>query len=74
MLRFFVTFIVLLAVLHQSLFRQLGFVDAVSSLERGNPYWGADIARIFLWVNAGAFLSSWPVALGLRRPVGEILG
>jgi len=30
-------------------------------------------AMIFLWVNLGAFLSSLPVAAGLRQPVGEIL-
>ncbi len=30
-------------------------------------------AGILLWVNAGAFLSSLPVAAGLRQPVGEIL-
>ncbi len=30
-------------------------------------------AMVFLWVNFGAFLSSLPVAAGLRQPVGEIL-
>jgi len=28
---------------------------------------------VFLWVNLGSLLSSLPVAVGLRKQVGEVL-
>jgi hypothetical protein len=31
------------------------------------------LAPVFLALNAGAFLSSLPVAIALRRPVGLVL-
>jgi hypothetical protein len=64
--------IVVLASVHQSLFGLLGFSNSV--LTGGSaPYWSNEVLAVFLWVNIGAFLSSIPVALGLRRQVGQIL-
>jgi hypothetical protein len=62
--------IVVLATFHQSVFGLLGFSKAVLAI---TPYWSAEILAIFVWVNIGAFLSSLPVAFGLRRQVGQIL-
>jgi hypothetical protein len=64
--------IFLLASVHQSLFGLLGFSKTVL-LGGTTPYWSPEILAVFLWVNIGAFLSSIPVALGLRRQVGQIL-
>jgi hypothetical protein len=64
--------IALLASVHQSLFGLLGFSNAV--LAGGPaPYFSAEVLAVFAWVNIGAFLSSLPVAFGLRRQVGQIL-
>lgn len=63
----------LISMFHKELFGALGFSGAVLDLKHGSPYWGMEVALIFICVNAGAFLSSLPVAVGLRRPVGEIL-
>jgi hypothetical protein len=63
----------LIAGLHQQIFGALGFPPSVLDLHQTNPYWSAEIALIFLCVNLGAFLSSLPVAFGLRRPVGVLL-
>lgn len=63
----------LVAALHHTLFGALGFPRAVLHLSEANPYWSYEMALILLWVNVGAFLSSLPVAVGLRRPVGAIL-
>ena len=61
-----------LAVFHSQIFRALGLESGLATAA-GNPYLSWEIALIFIWVNVGAFLSSLPVAHGLRRPVGTIL-
>ncbi|MEW6156498.1 MAG: hypothetical protein AB1813_03660 [Verrucomicrobiota bacterium] len=58
---------------HSEIFGTLGFPRAVLDLTHGNPYWSPETALILLCVNIGAFLSSLPVAIGLRKPVGAIL-
>jgi hypothetical protein len=65
--------ILLLACFHSQLFGMLGFPRDLLTFKNGNPYWSWEIALVLLWVNIGAFLSSLSVALGLRKPVGEIL-
>jgi len=65
--------IALVAGLHAQIFGALGFPPAVLELKDVNPYFSYEIALVLLWVNIGAFLSSLPVAVGLRRPVGAIL-
>ncbi len=65
--------ILLIATLHTAIFGTLGFPRAVMDLKAHNPYWSREIALILICVNVGAFLSSLPVAFGLRRPVGAIL-
>jgi hypothetical protein len=65
--------IALVATLHQQLFGALGFPRSVLHVQDASPYWSYEIALVLLWVNLGAFLSSLPVAIGLRRPVGAIL-
>ncbi len=62
-----------LASLHASIFGTLGFSKAVVDLRSGNPYLSPEMLVILFWVNIGAFLSSLPVAFGLRQPVGGIL-
>jgi hypothetical protein len=68
-----ITAIVLLACFHRELFSLLGFPRDLLNLNKANPYLSWEIALILFWVNVGAFLSSLSVAIGLRRPVGEIL-
>jgi hypothetical protein len=65
--------IVLIAFLHRQIFAGLGFPASVLNLNDVNPYWSFEVVLILLCVNIGAFLSSLPVAIGLRRPVGDIL-
>jgi hypothetical protein len=65
--------ILLIAALHQQIFGALGFPAAVVKAPEAHPYWSLEIALVLLCVNIGAFLSSVPVAIGLRRPVGAIL-
>jgi hypothetical protein len=65
--------IALVAGMHSQIFGALGFPSAVLSLREANPYWSTEIGLILLCVNVGAFLSSLPVAAGLRRPVGAVL-
>lgn len=65
--------ILLLACFHRELFSTLGFPRDLLDFKHGNPYLSWEIALILLWVNVGAFLSSLSVAIGLRKPVGEIL-
>src|SRR5262245_709621 len=65
--------ILVLACFHRELFGLLGFPRDLLNLNKANPYLSWEIALILLWVNIGAFLSSLSVALGLRKPVGEIL-
>jgi hypothetical protein len=60
-----------LASVHQSVFGLLGFSKTV--MLTGAPYWSPEVLAVFAWVNIGAFLSAIPVALGLRRQVGQIL-
>ncbi|HZV33230.1 MAG TPA: hypothetical protein VFB72_01535, partial [Verrucomicrobiae bacterium] len=63
----------LTAMLHSAIFGGLGLpTDALNS-SGGNPYTSAAVLSVFVWINAGALLSSLPVAIGLRQPVGEIL-
>lgn len=61
------------AFFHRALFGTLGFRGSVLDLAQGNPYWSSETVLILLWVNVGALLSSLPVAVGLRKPVGAIL-
>jgi hypothetical protein len=68
-----VSAIILLACFHQELFGLLGFPRDLLNLNKTNPYFSWEIALILFWVNVGAFLSSLSVAIGLRKPVGEIL-
>ena len=65
--------IIVVALVHGTLFGTLGFPRAVLDFSGGNPYASSAVLSILLWVNLGAFLSSLPVALGLRQPVGAIL-
>ena len=60
-----------LAMVHQSLFGLMGF--SKTAMNAGSPYLSREILMLFLWVNIGAFLSAIPVAIGLRKRVGEIL-
>jgi len=62
-----------LAFLHGIIFGTLGFSKVVLDLRAGNPYLSPETLVILCWVNIGAFLSSLPVAFGLRQPVGSIL-
>lgn len=61
------------AALHVTLFSTLGFARAVLDLSAGNPYTSTAMISILFWVNLGALLSSVPIAVGLRQPVGTIL-
>jgi hypothetical protein len=63
----------LVAGLHAEIFGALGFPSSVLNFSEANPYWSIEIALTLICVNIGAFLSSLPVAVGLRRPVGSIL-
>jgi hypothetical protein len=62
-----------LASFHQPLFGLLGFSKSVLTSGGATPYWSNEILTLFVWVNIGAFLSAIPVALGLRKQVGQIL-
>jgi hypothetical protein len=65
--------IAVLAGLHKPIFGTLGFPSAVLNFSGDNPYTGAEILSILMWVNVGAFLSAIPVLIGLRKPVGATL-
>jgi hypothetical protein len=65
--------IFLLACFHKELFGGLGFPSDLLELKKSNPYFSWEMGLVLLWVNIGAFLSSLAVAIGLRKPVGEIL-
>jgi hypothetical protein len=65
--------IAVIYMLHTKIFGTLGFPRSTLSLAQHNPYLSKEILLVLLCVNVGAFLSSLPVALGLRKPVGEIL-
>jgi hypothetical protein len=62
----------LVAALHDKIFGTLGF-GRVLHTPGVNPYLSPEVASILIWVNVGAFISSLPVALGLRKPVGSVL-
>jgi len=62
-----------LGLLHSSIFGALGVSRTVLDLRTANPYLSPEMLVILSWVNIGAFLSSLPVAFGLRQPVGSIL-
>jgi hypothetical protein len=64
--------LLVLSFFHVSLFSTLGF-EAAGARDKYEIFWGTETAFILICVNAGAFLSSLPVAVGLRRPVGTIL-
>ena len=61
------------AFLHATLFGTLGFPRSVLDFSGGNPYASPVVLSILFWVNLGALLSSLPIAIGLRQPVGTIL-
>lgn len=65
--------IALLGLLHHAIFGTLGFAKPVLDLSGGNPYTSAGVLSILIWVNVGAFLSSIPILIGLRTPVGATL-
>jgi hypothetical protein len=65
--------ILLVSSLHQQLFGALGFPPSVLRIQESDPYWSYEIALVLLCVNGGALLSSIPVAIGLRQPVGAVL-
>ncbi len=56
----------LVAAVQPAILQSLGFTAT-------NPQPNDSTLVILLWINIGAFLSSLPVAAGLRQPVGEIL-
>lgn len=58
---------------HRALFGAFGFAGSVLELGRDNPYLSSEVGLIFATINIGAFLSSLPVAVGLRKPVGAVL-
>ena len=68
-----VSALLVMACFHRELFGLLGFPRDLLSLDKGNPYLSWEIVLVLVWVNVGAFLSSLSVAIGLRKPVGEIL-
>lgn len=65
--------IALLAILHKTIFGTLGFAKPVLDFSGGNPYTNVEVLSILVWVNVGALLSSIPVLIGLRTPVGATL-
>lgn len=65
--------LLVLAAFHAQLFGMLGFPRALLDLDTANPYLSWEMLLVLLCVNVGAFLSSLSVAIGLKRPVGEIL-
>ena len=65
--------VALMALLHTTIFGTLGFAKPVLDFSGGNPYTSAEVLSILIWVNVGAFLSSIPILIGLRTPVGATL-
>lgn len=65
--------LVILASFHAELFGLFGFSRDLLDLDAINPYFSWEIALVLLWVNIGAFFSSLSVAIGLKKPVGEVL-
>jgi hypothetical protein len=65
--------IALMAGVHKGIFGTLGFSKAVLDFSGGNPYFSVGVLSILVWVNVGAFLSSIPILIGLRTPVGATL-
>jgi len=65
--------ILVLALLHEAIFGTLGFPRAVLNFNQGNPYTSSAVISILVWVNIGAILSTVPIVIGLRQPVGTIL-
>jgi hypothetical protein len=63
----------LLAALHPMIFSTLGVGSTLLDFSQANPYLSPEVLSIFLWINLGALLSSVPIALGLRQPVGTTL-
>jgi len=59
--------------LHTAIFGTLGFAKPVLDFSGGNPYASAEVLSILIWVNVGALLSSIPILIGLRTPVGATL-
>jgi len=65
--------VALMAALHTAIFGTLGFAKPVLDFSGGNPYASAEVLSILIWVNVGALLSSIPILIGLRTPVGATL-
>jgi hypothetical protein len=65
--------VALMALLHTAIFGTLGFAKPILDFSGGNPYASAEVLSILVWVNVGAFLSSIPILIGLRTPVGATL-
>lgn len=65
--------VALMAMLHKAIFGTLGFAKPVLDFSGGNPYASVEVLSILIWVNVGAFLSSIPILIGLRTPVGATL-
>ncbi|MGV3774477.1 MAG: hypothetical protein ACO1QB_16375 [Verrucomicrobiales bacterium] len=68
-----VAIIAVIAAFHTQIFGLLGFSRDLLKIGAFNPYVSAETALILIWVNIGAMLSSIPVAIGLKKSVGEIL-
>jgi len=67
------TAIGLLYLLQEHLFNAMGLVDRAMPFLAFKAVLGAEILMILAWVNLGALISSLPVAIGLRKPIGKIL-
>lgn len=65
--------VLVVAFLHPTIFGTLGLPGESFSSNGANPYTSAAVISVFLWINVGALLSSFPVAAGLRQPVGKLL-
>ncbi|MDB6019432.1 MAG: hypothetical protein JWR19_3921 [Pedosphaera sp.] len=65
--------IFLIVLLRQTIFGTLGFPGELLAASDANLQATDALITILVWINVGAFLSSLPVAAGLRQPVGEIL-
>lgn len=63
------TAVLLVLRLHSTIFGSLRVAD----LSNGRAYLSLSMLSVFFWVNLGSLLSSLPVAVGLRKQVGEVL-
>lgn len=65
--------VALMVFLYKPIFGAFGFANPALLSSGANPYASAEILSILVWVNLGALLSSIPVLIGLRAPVGATL-